>query len=129
MKRTQEFVKLVCHDCTKDYKDENIKTHVLKIDSLGRITRMRGGIGGVVDVKWVDFVSYDGQYVRAFLAGKHEIHLKKDLPIHKLPGVVLHETLHWIDDMSGINTDGHDSHWDARLEYLAKKFNFKGELV
>lgn len=128
LRRARIFMNILAKDVLiMDTPKDSKKTWCKTIYDDGHISKSRGGLMGIPDINFNEKMTYlAGQYRRNLMPGELVIELKKSLNMSELPGTLLHEILHWIDDVSNMkDRDGHDYYWHRRLKNLEGKFNLK----
>ena len=122
-KRAQEFLNLVRRDA---YTYQDGEHYAKKLYSTAirnnkfELISSRGGQTSVPEVVLVSSLpGLYGEYTAGFTV-KHAITILSERDIEGMKKTFIHETLHYIDDMSMTPHEGHSCYWNVRLEKLNK---------
>lgn len=95
---------------------ENAMARELNIKT-GEITKSKGGWVGAPELRWsAKLFNCLGHYVAGLRIGGHFIELRRERELHEIRDTFVHETLHWVDDMSKQESGQHDCYWQDRLK-------------
>jgi len=106
-------------------KDENKMFKI--INNNGIIERHKGGMTSTPEIIFKDYnINIKGQYTRHFTKDIHEIFIHIKYPILDMRATLLHEVVHFLDDVVDMGGIGiglcHDYYFQKRLEWMSKKF-------
>lgn len=128
LKRAQAFIDVLQKDvCLYNTSKDKETCYTKQIDQDGKISRSKGGITNAPKVVFENGC-FDGEYLRSFMDGKHNIKLRPGVPIEEMKGVLVHEAMHYVDDLAETKTEGHDLFWSMRLKRFAYILGYKGEV-
>jgi hypothetical protein len=94
------------------------------VDKYGNMGRSRWGLGAPKLIFEKRSVFEKGAYTRHFIEGVHEIYVDPNRNLLGVKETLLHETLHFLDDLAEIH-EGHNLRFEKRMEWMLKKFPIK----
>lgn len=128
LKRAELWLDSLRLDICEGLKDENAWAKSLHQDGTISRERQIGGVG-ISCIPKLKIIEFDGClhgcYRKHFLQGIYEIQWARN-NIIEMKRTLLHETLHYIDDMSKTPSN-HDKNFDTRLKRLRDVFKVKEE--
>lgn len=113
---------------SRDYPNMDMVTRYL--DSLKgllkNISLITGGARGVdrTAERWALENKIECQVIRPVDPNDKISYLFRN--IEKIKSTLLHELLHWIDDVTNMQKSGHDYYWRRRLDHFCKVMRWKG---
>lgn len=63
-----------------------------------------------------------GMYSRVLMRGEHSIMICTGRPLDDVRETLIHEALHYLDDLAQIPDRGHDCYWQRRLDRMRVLF-------
>jgi len=128
VRKGELFLQSLHYDIWKDYNNQEKQNKYCKvIDDNGNIVKHRGRVVSIpkiiINTNLFDY----GEYKYSLLGKVHSIEIK-DGNLDEMKSTFIHETLHWIDDISRMHAEQHDKYWDMRLEWLKKKLNYNSTI-
>ena len=124
LKRAQLFVEAISKDVMLYQTDRDKEiSWCRRINENGEITKSKGGFGRMPNIVSSESHYTLGLYSRHWLKGIHQITISTRATVSDMCKTLLHEILHWLDNMSEMRHSNHDCYWETRLKRLEKMFN------
>jgi hypothetical protein len=128
IRRANLFIKEIMKDIQLYNTDKDKGTtfkRMLMNDNT--ISKSRGGLINsfpIVKLSTYDTGYLKGEYRMAFMRGIHEIELNRYQSMQDLADTLVHETLHYVDNMADIPCDSHGYYWSKRLDRFKSILRF-----
>src|SRR3990167_4026580 len=123
LSRANEWLKSLQNDIFANFNEND---YCKTLDRKGLIQKTREGKGNCPPIKWQPPNKYElGIYHRHLLMGIREIRLTEGRILAEIKLTLLHEALHYLDDVTNINDANHDCYFNKRLKILEGIFKIK----
>lgn len=92
------------------------------IDGYGTVRESRTRIGVPKLITADSHYGTLGTYHWSLMDGKHSITVALDQPLDEVRETLIHEALHFLDQIAGLGASGHDCYWHQRLARMRAMF-------